>query len=146
MLIERLDSHPKQWLRLTILWMIFIIILSTPLFTPQNSAKYKDKITTEINFRFIAHLVVYFILGFLLSGAVRLNFNWKKKLVMSIAICVLYSIFDELHQYFEPGRSLRLIDIATNIFGSLFGIFGHYLVFLRLKRKEREGKITLNMQ
>ena len=140
MLFDKLDNHPKLWLRLTILWMILIIILSTPLFTPKKTAKYTDKITTEINFRFIAHLVVYFILGFLLSGAVRLNFTWKNKLVMSIAICILYSIFDEFHQYFEPGRRLRLIDIGTNSIGSLFGIAVHYFIFLRVKKERNKGK------
>lgn len=140
MLLEKLDNHPKLWLRLTILWMILIIILSTPLFTPQKTAKYTDKITTEINFRFIAHLMVYFILGFLVSGAVRLNFIWKSKLVMSIAICILFSIFDEFHQYFEPGRRLRLIDIGTDSIGSLVGISVHYFVYLRLKKKRMRGK------
>jgi len=142
MFIEKLDSRPKLWLWLTILWMILIIILSTPLFTPQKTANYTDKITTEINFRFIAHLMVYFVLGFLASGAIRLNSSWKNWLVMSIAICISYGVFDEIHQYFEPGRRLRLIDIATNIFGALIGILGHYFVFLRLKKESKRKTLV----
>ncbi len=133
MWIEKFDNCPKYWLILSILWMIVIFILSTSLFSPQRTAKVTDKITTEINFRFIAHLIVYFILGFLASGAIRLNFSFNNKFLFTMLACCLYGVFDEFHQYFEPARKFRLIDIITNSGGSSLGILSYYLVYLRLK-------------
>ncbi len=134
-LAENFDNYRKYWLILSIFWMIFIFILSTSLFSPQSTAKVTDKITTEINFRFIAHLVVYFILGFLASGSIRLNFSFNNKFLFTVLVCFLYGVSDEFHQYFEPARKFRSIDIITNSGGSLTGILSYYLVYLRLKRK-----------
>ncbi|RLC46896.1 MAG: hypothetical protein DRH57_05150 [Candidatus Cloacimonadota bacterium] len=135
MRIDKLDKHPKHWLILTIFWMVVIFILSTSPFSSQRTSEITDKISVKINFRLIAHLIVYFILGFLASGAIRSNFNWDKKVVFTVLICFLYGISDEVHQYFEPVRKCRLIDMITDGGGSLLGILTYYLGYLRLKKR-----------
>ena len=93
--------------------------------------------TGEINsFRFIAHLLVYFILGFLASGAIRLNFTWKQKFIISLLFCILYSLSDEFHQHLVPERRFRLIDLSYDVLGSLAGILTYYCVYLRLGKRE----------
>ena len=133
MRIDKLDKYPKYLLILTVFWMIVIFILSTTPFSSQRTSEITDKVSDEINFRLIAHLIVYFILGFLASGAFRLNFNWNRKIFFTVLICILYGTLDEVHQYFEPLRKCRLIDMITDGGGSLLGILTYYLGYLRLK-------------
>ncbi len=134
MQIRILDNRPKYWLLLTILWMVIIFILSTSLFSPDRTAKITEAITSKINFRFIAHLIVYLILGFLVSGTIRLNFTWNNKFILTLLVCILYGVSDEFHQYLEPARTFRLIDIITNSGGSSLGVLSYYLIYLRLSR------------
>ncbi len=117
--ITKLANHPKLWLFLTIIWMVFIFVLSTNHF---SSGRTTAKIDAEIPIRLLAHLFVYFVLGFLSSGAVKLNFNWKHKLLITLLFCIFYAFTDELHQFFEIERRFRFIDIATDSVGAFAGI------------------------
>ena len=121
----------------TILWMIIIFILSTTYFSSQRTAHILDRISTEINFRFLAHLIVYTIFGFLASGAIQTNFSWKNKFLITLIVCILYAIMDEFHQNFEPERKFRLIDIKTDTVGAFVGILLYHLPF-RIKHHREE--------
>ena len=69
--------------------------------------------------RKIAHLTEYTILGFLIENTIK---NYNKKTYISLIICLLYAITDELHQSLVPGRSPQITDIIIDTFGSLLGI------------------------
>lgn len=126
---QKLEKHPKLWLGLTLLWMVILYILSTPYFSSQN-------LPEKINdFRFVAHLVVYFILGFLASGSIRLNFTWKHKFLFTLLFCILFCLSDEFHQHLAPGRRFRFIDLSLDALGSLAGILTYYCVHLRLRKR-----------
>jgi VanZ family protein len=49
-----------------------------------------------------------------------------RKVVLSLIICILYSISDEIHQTFVPGRGGNIIDVLIDSTGSFIGI-GLYL-------------------
>lgn len=71
-----------------------------------------------------AHFTVYMILGILVTLLVReYNISFYKCLFISLLICLLYSISDEIHQLFIVGRSCEIIDVLIDTFGSFFGIF-----------------------
>ncbi len=70
-----------------------------------------------------AHFCVYLILGLLVMNCFKLN---KKYIIYSIIICLLYSISDEIHQIFVPGRSGEVIDVFIDTCGSFIGIFCLY--------------------
>ena len=116
---EKQEHRPQLWLILTIIWMAVIFVLSTNYF---SSARTTAKIDTDIPLRFLAHLFVYFVLGFLSSGAVKHNFNWKHKLLITLLICIFYAFTDELHQHFETERRFRFVDIVTDSAGAAMGI------------------------
>lgn len=83
-----------------------------------------------------AHFLEYFILG-ILSAITALTYKHnalKLKMIFSLAFCVLYSVSDEVHQYFVPGRSCRGLDICIDTVGSAVAIF---LIFIIVFRKER---------
>ena len=117
------DNRSKSWIVATILWMIIIFILSTTYFSSQRTAHILERISTEINFRFLAHLIVYTILGFLASGAIQTNFSWKNKFLITLVVCILYAITDEFHQSFVYGRHAKIMDIGFDFIGMLLALY-----------------------
>lgn len=71
-----------------------------------------------------AHFFSYFVLGVLVMNA--LYQKGYRKFALSLIICILYSISDEIHQTFVPGRGGNIIDVIIDSSGSLIGI-GLYL-------------------
>lgn len=66
--------------------------------------------------RKLAHFSIYFILGILIINAIR------KSKYISLIICILYAITDEIHQSFVPGRGPSIKDVMIDSFGALIGI------------------------
>ncbi len=130
--LTKLANHPKLWLILTTVWMAVIFMLSTNYFSSERTP---SKIDTNIPLRSLAHLFVYLVLGFLASGAVNLNFNWKHKLLITLLFCIFYAFTDELHQFFEIERRFRFIDIATDTVGAFAGILFYNFLYLKLHNR-----------
>ncbi len=91
----------------------------------------KEKFTHPV--RKMAHFTIYMILGILVTLLVReYNFSFWKCLFISLFVCLLYSISDEIHQLFVVGRSGEVRDVFIDTCGSFSGIF----IFNRLFRKK----------
>ena len=73
--------------------------------------------------RKMAHFTEYLILGILvlqlLSDYTKIN---KRMLIVSLIICYLYAVSDEVHQIFIPGRTAKVLDTFIDGSGSLVGI------------------------
>jgi VanZ family protein len=84
-----------------------------------------------------AHFFAYLLLGVLALNALRRSGRkgWKSA-AAAFAICVLYSISDEFHQLYVPGRSGQISDVILDSFGALTGI-GVYLLAAKQKIKKR---------
>lgn len=83
--------------------------------------------------RKMAHFTIYMILGILITLLVReYNVSFNKCLFISLLVCLLYSISDEVHQLFVSGRSGEIRDVLIDTSGSFIGIF----VFNKLFRKK----------
>lgn len=83
--------------------------------------------------RKMAHFTIYMILGILVTLLVReYNVSFNKCLFISLLVCLLYSISDEVHQLFVMGRSGEILDVLIDTSGSFIGIF----VFNKLFRKK----------
>ena len=67
--------------------------------------------------RFIYHAIEYLILSFLLYRALKIN--TKNPQTLAILITIAYAITDEIHQYFVPGRTPSIFDIAIDSFGAV---------------------------
>lgn len=90
-----------------------------------------------------AHFILYASLGFFTYNFVRtIKRNILKNrentaktfLIISQIFCTTYSISDEIHQKFIPGRSAELRDVIIDSLGALTGILV-CIVFLRLIEK-----------
>lgn len=103
-----------------------------------NHKQYSDE---EILKKFVkpvrkmAHFTIYLILGILVFCAID-EYNIKNILVVSILICFLYSLTDEIHQLFVVGRSGNLIDCLIDLTGSSLGI-----IILSIKRRNKNEEV-----
>ncbi len=84
-----------------------------------------------------AHFSVYALMGMFCTTGM---FTYEKiKTIVSVsvafAICVLFSITDEIHQSFVPGRSCEFRDILIDSSGVLLGCFLVLGVYLLIKRR-----------
>jgi len=71
----------------------------------------------------LMHLVIFGILGFLTTGAVRAARQGyrARPFWIVVALVTLYGIADELHQLFVPGRSADIFDVLADSVGGLLG-------------------------
>ena len=85
--------------------------------------KEKQKIADKYSFiiRKLAHFTIYLILGILVFNMLY-QFNLKNIVLISIIICTLYAISDEIHQLFISERAFRVLDICIDSTGSIIGI------------------------
>jgi VanZ family protein len=74
-------------------------------------------------FRKNAHFFIYGLLGILVFNALRLSplRGWRRA-GMSLTICVLVAISDEIHQYFVPGRGAQVRDVIIDGAGAATAI------------------------
>jgi VanZ family protein len=69
-----------------------------------------------------AHMTEYAMLYFAVWLALFMNSHRNNRiLIISICICVLYAMSDEIHQLFVKGRSGSVRDIGIDSVGILFG-------------------------
>lgn len=63
----------------------------------------------------LAHLIFYFILGWL-------AYRYARTVKKAFWICVTYALFDELHQAVTPGRYARISDVFIDIVAAILAI------------------------
>lgn len=144
-----------RWMAVLI-WMVVIFYLSHQP-APESSAlssgltdwimKMIDKVplSFELDLNAVhffvrkgAHFCAYFLLGLLVSHAVRERRGLSvRRLSLALVVCVVYAISDEIHQLFTPGRSGEVADVLLDTSGSIVGI-GWYVLVMRLKKKVRQ--------
>ncbi len=84
-----------------------------------------------------AHFSVYTLLGVLLSIGM---FTYERirsafKVIISFLICALYSLSDEIHQSFVPGRSCEFRDMLIDCSGALLGCLSVLAIYYLIKRR-----------
>lgn len=62
------------------------------------------------------------------------NTGTGRMFLITVAICFLYAISDEIHQYFVPGRACRVFDVLIDTSGSAFFCLV-YFVFSKITNK-----------
>lgn len=80
-----------------------------------------------------AHFSEYALLG-ALSFLHFSRYIDRYKYIISFIFASLYSITDEIHQYFVPGRTCQLEDIITDSVGALCGLLFCFLLTLIVRK------------
>ena len=79
--------------------------------------------------RKLAHVSIYFLLGFVLYLALPTRrWGMGKSFLLAVGICAVYALGDEWHQLFVLGRSAELRDIILDSMGALGGILLGWLI------------------
>ena len=92
--------------------------------------KYMLHVVWRKQIRRLAHLLLFFILGILVSLLLReYSFAWFR-LVGGVLFGVLCSFLDEVHQLFVPGRTFQWYDIQNDIEGYILGMLSCGFLFL----------------
>lgn len=118
-MLKVLYKHKKLlvYTPLVIHWVSIFVLTSLPSDSLPHFALY-DKFK-----HFIAYLVLSILLT--LSFRVQSRFRHAKKdfVKYSFLITIAYSTFDEIHQFFIPGRDAEILDWIANLLGIILGIF-----------------------
>ncbi len=100
-----------------------------------NSAEFT---AFEGNVRTCAHFFEFMVLGMLAYRFFRTYYNNKLlyKILVPIAGSIIYSITDELHQLFVPGRACDIFDVITDTAGIITGVLIYHIISSLSKRKK----------
>ena len=133
----------KKYLILTILWMIFIFVMSQ---TPGNDSSKQSNFIVDIIIHILpitrdtlsfivrkcAHMTEYAILAFLIYKTIV---HIGKSLVKSFIFTFLYACTDEFHQLFIAGRAGQFRDVCIGSTGALIMIL---IIYIINKRKDKK--------
>ena len=119
--------------------LIAVFYTKFDLLSPQKQAEILDLIIVIV--RKSAHFLEYFVLGMLaiLSAISYKKYTYKIKATYAFIICVLYSVSDEIHQFFVPGRACRFTDICIDSAGSITAIA--LIAFIAYKKGTKRVKL-----
>lgn len=133
-------SRRRVVLRLTtVAWAVLVFYLSTERFGPDFSqglvaqalillhiaASPRTVHILDTLLRKAAHVTEYGMLAFLVYGSFgeQQPFRWRLRQAMwCIAIVALYSLTDEFHQRFVPGRHSSFIDCGIDVAGAAIAV------------------------
>ena len=89
----------------------------------------------------LLHFTAYAILGFLGMGSVRaMAHGYRPQQAWLVCLLVgLYGIADEFHQYFIPGRTADILDVAADIAGGMLGAWLMYYLVRRASRRRQRS-------
>jgi VanZ family protein len=93
-----------------------------------------------------AHVGAYAIMGALFARAFWFGTPWAKRTLFAgaAAVSIAYGAFDEIHQYFVPGRHASFGDFAADAAGAVLGSLGFGLLarFTTWVRRDTGGGWT----
>ena len=127
----------------------------------QLTLQEQQAMVLELDFwvRKSAHFVEYMMLGAVLMMAEQLFCNWRRALdckgksqnnrnrlkigaIVAITVGSLYAVFDEIHQYFVPGRACQLRDMVIDICGVAAGVLMVFSVlWVRNQHIDRKQRV-----
>ena len=85
-----------------------------------------------------AHFCIFGMLGILVTSAVSTHgLTFRRTALLSLGICTLYAVSDEIHQYFVPGRACMFRDMLIDTCGASCGIAAVSFLIYIIVRKNR---------
>lgn len=95
--------------------------------------EYIGQFISHNTLRKMAHFTEFAALGFCMAGSIHFTFG-KRSFFLAFIPCVLYSVSDEVHQYFVPERACRIFDIFVDSCGIATGIGMLLLIFFIINK------------
>jgi VanZ family protein len=108
--------------------------------TAQRLAPGADLDLRELNHavRKYAHFIIYFVLGMLVLGTLtKIGVRGMRGMAITLLVCVLFAVSDEVHQLFVMGRGAQVRDVFIDSAGVLLGI-GLYKMAERIRSNNKD--------
>jgi len=105
-----------------LLYMAFIFILSS---IPATEDNRMAGVYIQPTLQNILHIPLYAVLAWLWMRAFThngLKAYSLRLIAWTLVIVIAYALFDELHQYFVPGRYISVADLSLNALGCMLGL------------------------
>ena len=110
-------------------WIIISLILT---WTPGDALPKPDFLDISLT-GFLAHLGMFTVFSFLLTGIFKGKWSHavsKGKIISAVILwSLIFSLVTETGQYFIPGRYFHWVDIIVNFIGTMLGIGIFFLKF-----------------
>lgn len=100
-------------------------------------------------FRKSAHFFLYLVMATILMFGFRsMGIKGRKAMTLTMIICIVFAISDELHQLFVDGRGAQVKDVVVDAFGAIAGTgiykgFGKWKTRVKTKKKDRKNSEEL---
>lgn len=147
----------KQWVAWlsALLWLLFLARLSSEngIATTKTSMGLTTFVVMllhispeqipQINLllRMLAHVIGFFILGYSVYIAGWTTWPYRKdEIIVSVSICGILAVLDEVKKLFISGRHLGWLDMELNITGALLGVIIAYYCMKYLRRRIRRSE------
>ena len=88
-----------------------------------------------------AHFFLYAVLMALTTAGFRRR-EGLRTFALPFALCVLYAVSDEVHQFFVPGRACRLYDVGVDALGCAAGALCLWLLWQLIDRIRKHSEET----
>ena len=139
---------------LLITWMIITYVMSNQPATVSDSQSLGvlslfSKIGININgifgdlanfvVRKCAHFLEYMILALLVLNVLKLYFNMKQVVILTIVFVFLYACSDEIHQLFVLGREGAVRDVIIDTCGGIVLVLIKLCVYYMQKHQYRKN-------
>ncbi len=113
----------RHWLP-ALLWAAIIFYFSAQKRAPQLSGLPGVQLALQKT----GHATEYGIMAFLIYRPLRRahRLPLQRALPFAVILAAAYAASDEWHQYFVPGRSAQLSDVAIDITGAIIAMIGLY--------------------
>jgi len=123
----------KKALVFPLLYMAFIFVLSSIPDNGDGVGRYL--FSANVIMQNALHIPLFGVLALLWAAALRKNgYSLKKITKYALIITLLYAVFDEIHQYFTPGRFASVTDFFLDSLGCFAGL-ALYRKFIALKEE-----------
>ena len=84
-----------------------------------------------------AHFFIYLVLGFLVAYALgRIGVKGYRIIGLSLLVCVIYAISDEVHQLFVSGRGAQVKDVLIDSAGANVGVSWYWVIYRIMKSRK----------
>ncbi len=147
------------WWATTLAWTVNIYLLSTETFGTSLTRWLLGEILGILNLevsagtfhlmhhvmRKAAHVTEYGIYALLLYGSMGggRDFRWQwRRAAFCAAIAGAFSLTDELHQAFVPGRTASIMDSALDAGGAILGMAGVYVAQRVFQARGRKSSVS----
>src|SRR5690606_5126483 len=103
----------------------------------QRSSFPRPRLASDVVLAIVAHLVLFGALAVCVYWAYRPQTTRRlQRVVVTLALVVVYGITDEIHQSFVPGRHPSAFDVVVDAIGALAALLA-IQAFERIRRERR---------